>query len=571
MFAGVGDPNALPQAVLYQQVMRQAAMLGFLDVFRALMILILVLTPTRVPAAVGQDAAAAAEWDIDMLKKPILLVSMLAITACTVGPNYTKPDLAVPAASPAARRGAAGPGDRPGALVGSVRRPELTGLIDRALKDNPDMAAAASRVRQARLGEIQARAQYKPTVDADANATDVKFSKNAGFSSLARAFSGGGGGRAAAPRAASRCPATASRPSRSGSTRAGSSTSSAAGGAGSKRRWRGPRRPNGTGRDAAVMLAAEVADAYFALRLDLDQIAVLDSEIERQGRALQIAGNIAKVGLVPGIDVTRQNGNITATRARIEPLKADLEVRKHALGVLLGQNPESLLGELSGPLPALAATPTIPGGLAERPAAPPPGHSRRGAQSGGVDRRYRRRGRRPLSQVQPDRHRAADLDLARDAVHRRQPATDRHAARRRFPLLDWGKRKATVGVRKEQREQAYQAYRTAVLQGLRDVEDALTRIDAERRRNALLRAGAGRCRPHGRRRSGALSVGTGRAGHGDQHAGRRAARARKPGGERCATAPAERRAVQGDRRRLVGNGAALIRICGLRATWLTRA
>ena len=32
-----------------------------------------------------------------MLKKPILFVSMLALAACTVGPNYTKPDLAVPA------------------------------------------------------------------------------------------------------------------------------------------------------------------------------------------------------------------------------------------------------------------------------------------------------------------------------------------------------------------------------------------------------------------------------------------------------------------------------------------
>ena len=44
-----------------------------------------------------------------------------------------------------------------------------------------------------------------------------------------------------------------------------------------------------------------------------------------------------------------------------------------------------------------------------------------------------------------------------------------------------------MSVRKEQREQAYQAYRTTVLQALRDVEDALARIDAERRRNALLR------------------------------------------------------------------------------------
>lgn len=46
VFAGTVDPNAIPMGVLYQTVMRQAAMMGFLDVFRSLMILVLVLTPT---------------------------------------------------------------------------------------------------------------------------------------------------------------------------------------------------------------------------------------------------------------------------------------------------------------------------------------------------------------------------------------------------------------------------------------------------------------------------------------------------------------------------------------------
>jgi DHA2 family multidrug resistance protein len=40
---GVPDPTAL--AVLYQQVQRQAAMLSFLDVFHALMIVVLIVSP----------------------------------------------------------------------------------------------------------------------------------------------------------------------------------------------------------------------------------------------------------------------------------------------------------------------------------------------------------------------------------------------------------------------------------------------------------------------------------------------------------------------------------------------
>jgi DHA2 family multidrug resistance protein len=44
-FAGVGDAVTTPLAVLYSQVQRQASMLAFLDVFRELMIVVLVVAP----------------------------------------------------------------------------------------------------------------------------------------------------------------------------------------------------------------------------------------------------------------------------------------------------------------------------------------------------------------------------------------------------------------------------------------------------------------------------------------------------------------------------------------------
>lgn len=44
-FAGQGDPTTIPLAVLYGQVARQAAMLSFLDVFRTLMIVVIVVAP----------------------------------------------------------------------------------------------------------------------------------------------------------------------------------------------------------------------------------------------------------------------------------------------------------------------------------------------------------------------------------------------------------------------------------------------------------------------------------------------------------------------------------------------
>ena len=422
-----------------------------------------------------------------MLKKPILLVSMLALAACTVGPNYTRPDLAVPATY-AGPQGTPPSGQAidPAHWWQAFNDPKLTDLIGRALKDNPDMASAASRVRQARLGEIQARAQYKPVINADANATDVRFSKNAGFSQLARAFGGGGGQGGSSPPAGIALPGDSIKTFAVGFDASWELDVFGGGRRGVEAALARTEAAEWNRRDAAVTLAAEVADAYFALRLDLEQIAVLDSEIERQARALQISANIAKVGLTPSIDVTRQNGNITATRARLEPLKADLDVRKHALGVLVGQPPEALMGELSGSLPALVPTPEIPAGLPS-----------------------------DLLRRRPD-IRAAERNLAASSADIGVAVADLYpkfsltgmaqlistalgnlfsgdslqltgTGQATFPLFDWGKRKATVGVRKEQREQAYQDYRLAVLQALRDVEDPLSKIDAERRRNALLR------------------------------------------------------------------------------------
>jgi outer membrane protein TolC len=59
------------------------------------------------------------------------------------------------------------------------------------------------------------------------------------------------------------------------------------------------------------------------------------------------------------------------------------------------------------------------------------------------------------------------------------------------PLFDAGKREAGVTAAREEREQAFQAYRSAVLGAFRETEDALTRFKAEDdRRQRLAEAAA---------------------------------------------------------------------------------
>ena len=427
---------------------------------------------------------------------PLLLAS-----ACTVGPTYRPPAAAVPATygEPAT----AGAAIDPATWWDRFGDPRLSSLVTRALTDNPSVQIAAVRIREARAQEAIARAAGKPTVDASADVNHVKFSKNAGFSSLASLFGGGGG-------------AGGSGSSGSGGAAGGSGGSSSSGIAlpgngittfsvGFDASWEldvfgGDRRSVEAARartdaavwnerDARVMIAAEIAQTYWALRLDQQQIQVVQDEIARQSRALEIAGNTAKVGLVPPINVTRQRAQITSNQARLQPLSADIDQRIHALAILIGQPPSAISAEF-----AVASLPPVQP-LADVPPGLPSDLLRR--------RPDIRAAERNLAAATADIGVAvADLyprftltgmaqlistSLANLFTGNSLQLTGTGAAQ--FPLLDWGRRRNTVKLRRAQADEAYLQYRQTVLGALRDVEDALAQIAAEKERHeALTRA-----------------------------------------------------------------------------------
>ena len=433
------------------------------------------------------------------------LAFVLLLSGCTVGPDYRPPEAAAPPAFAGAQPApnpAAPPVD-PAAWWRAFRDPALDDLVARALRDSPDIATAASRVRQARLGEVVARSAYKPVVNASAGASHVEFSKNAGFSSLAQAFgggaSGGGGGGAGGGATGGGGSGGSGGPGQGIALPGDGITTYSAGldaswefdlFGGGRRQDEGARArteaATWTARDAAVTLASEVAVTYFLLRLDQVQLAVLADELARQRRVLEIADNQSRVGLVPAADVTRQRGAITATEARLEPIRADLDVQVHALGVLLGRPPEELAAlRGAGAAPGAGAVPIVPAGL-------PAELLRR--------RPDVRAAERQLAAA------TADIGVAVADLYPRLSLTGvaeflstalgnlftgdslqlTATGRAMFPLVDWGRRRATVGQREEARVQAYEAWRTTTLSALRDAEDALVQLDAERRRNAAL-------------------------------------------------------------------------------------
>ena len=409
----------------------------------------------------------------------------LALAGCTVGPNYRPPEAKAPSAFAEPQPTAADAVDL-ATWWKSFRAPVLDGLVARALRHSPDIYTAASRVRQARLQEVIAGAANKPTLDATAGATHIELSKNAGFSSLIEQFSGsgssgGGSGGGGAP---------------AGITTPGSGITTYSLGfdasweidlfGGARRQVEAARARTAaavwTGRDAAVTLASEVASTYFQLRLDQLQIDVLKDELTRQTRAQEISANTAKVGLVPQNDVTRQRASITDIEARMLPLQADATVQVHALAVLLGTSPE---GFAVAPGDSTARVPVVPAGL-------PSDLIRRRADV--------RAAERTLAAA------TADIGLATADLYPRFSLTGMAqlissalgnlftgdsvqltgSGQAMFPILDWGRRRSTVKLRREDAEQAYQDWRRTVLGAYRDVEDALGRLSAERARNEAL-------------------------------------------------------------------------------------
>ena len=419
---------------------------------------------------------------------PAAAVLPALLAACTVGPSYHAPDLPVPPSygEPVATGAAADPAtwwDQ----FGDAR---LTSLVTRALADNPSVQIAGVRIREARTQEAIARSAGKPVVNASGDVNHVQFSKNAGLSSLTSLFGGGGGGGGAG----------GSGGSASGIALPGDGITTFSLGfdasweldvfGGVRRSVEAARARTDAAvwneRDARVMIAAEVAQTYWALRLDQTQTLVIRDEIARQTRALEIAGNTAKVGLVPPIDVTRQRGQITGNQARLQPLSADIDQRIHALAILLGQPPSAISGEFAVEvLPPLAPAPAVPPGL-------PSDLLRR--------RPDIRAAERTLAATTTDIGVAvADLyprftltgmaqlistSLATLFQGDSLQLTGTGAAQ--FPLLDWGRRRGTVRLRRAQADEAYLQYRQTVLGALRDVEDALAQLAAERQRRVAL-------------------------------------------------------------------------------------
>lgn len=401
------------------------------------------------------------------MKRSAILAAFV-LGACTVGPDYAEPQLAVPGNYLEAPASGTVNLDRWWQGFGDT---QLTSLVDRALAGNLDIELATARIREARAMERAAGAGASPQVAAQASITRQRISENA-IPLPPGAGSGSGVGIFGLPG------------EEFTTFRTGFDASWELDLFGRNRREREAAAAR-TGsavwnrRDAEVTVAAEVADAYLRLRAHQARKANAEAELARLQRFEQLVDARARGGLVTGQDLEQQKSERAAAAAAIPVLEAQARAEIHALGVLTGQTPDALAAELA-PSAILPSPPVIPAGV-------PSDLLRR--------RPDVRSAERDLAAA------TADIGVAVADLYPRFSLTAAPAlvstalgsllewGSRSFsaggaldwPIFDGGRRKANIEIQNARQEQAMIAYRRTVLAGLQDVENSLSRLAGDRR------------------------------------------------------------------------------------------
>jgi multidrug efflux system outer membrane protein len=397
----------------------------------------------------------------------LALSASLPIAACSVGPDYRPASpsaLGVPDHYSVAADVA--PAADLTAWWTNFDDPLLAQIVERARAGNLDIAQAAARLRQAREGLIQSRANLLPTI-----------SGSGGYS---RSFDLAGASTVTLP------DGTITTISRGAgdSFSIGGDVSYQVGLFGEIRRTVEASRAQyaAAGYDLATIqlsAQAEAARNYVLARLYQQQLANARSSLAIQDDNLEIAGFRVQAGLVSSLDSEQARAQRAQTAATIPTIEQNYNAAVSRIGVLTGQAPGALKTELQAVRP-------IPRGPARVTVGVPADTLR--------NRPDVRAAERNLASA------TAQIGVAKAALY---PAlaisgsisTDATAvgglfdqiAGRLFAgltqaIFNGERLRSQVRVNEAAADASFAAYRGTVLTGLEDVENAVVALDASQRR-----------------------------------------------------------------------------------------
>lgn len=411
-------------------------------------------------------------------RSPLLLLSALLASACTVGPDYVRPELRtvksfVGPSNPVAPEESSPNAPPPEAAWWEVLGDAtLDRLVDDAVASNLDLEIARTRVRRARAARRAAVGERRPSVDAGVGADTFEQSENGASQSLLQAGLGKREGEAYDLGFETTWELDVFGRIRRTAEAADARLAAA----------------DETRRGVMIGVVAEVVSAYTELRGTELRLALAEKNVALLERTFHLVSDKHQTGLASGLDRERAASELATTRALLPPLRAARRVHAHRLAVLTGRPPAALLDELSRPdapspfpqLPELVP-PGLPSELllrrpdlraAERRLAAATADV--GIRTAELYPRFSLTGALGLDSLS-----FADLFEGASRAWSLGP-------RMVWPLFQGGRLRAAVDAAEAGRDEAYATYRQTVLRALEEVESSLvTYAEAELRRREL--------------------------------------------------------------------------------------
>jgi len=283
-------------------------------------------------------------------------VLAMSLAACTVGPDYHAPQTQSPAAwrvDPAdAYWHAAQPSHAPldPQWWKAFGNTELNDLEQQALAENQTLRIAAAHYAQARATLASVSSQQAPQVALDADAARARISANRPLTSYSTPMT------STVQNELSVGPTVSYEVDLFGRIRRQVESAQAS-----------TQQAGDDLANARLILTAELATDYFALRELDDEIDVVSRSVVLQQKALDFVNAQHDLGAVSGLNVLQQKAQLAATRTQMQLLVNQRQQDEHAIAVLIGKPaPEFSIAPGVTPLPVLALPAGLPSELLQR-------------------------------------------------------------------------------------------------------------------------------------------------------------------------------------------------------------
>lgn len=391
-------------------------------------------------------------------------VAALALDACTLGPDYQRPDAPTPERWSDAAQAASHPADPDGLSHWwtGFNDATLDALVGDVVAGNLDVQVAEQRILAARAQRrITAAGQY-PSVNGDVDALYNRlpgglFSSGAkdsnafilGFDASWEADIFGGIKRGVEAADASLAASVADR------------------------------------RAVVVSVLAELGTDYAALRSAQERRQIADENVRLSQETRDLTAAKFKAGLASELEVAESEAALQRQKAAIPQLDTTIAQQIHAIAILTGQVPESLEKRLSATGPTVPAPPTLPLSLPSEVvrARPDIQAAERTLAASVAEIGVKEADRFPKFKI------SLDAGLESGIVSRLfRPDQVGLSVGPQItgPIFDAGRRKAAVQSAQAQAQADLLSYRKTVLGAFREVEDALVAFGNERTRNQTL-------------------------------------------------------------------------------------